>query len=228
MAPFSDATQVPARCRLRALAGPTSQAAVLGVAAAALIGCAASAPADVPWKPAPVGASWGAQQRNTGSFGKDTQTQVTRVADMTWNGGPVMAVRTGAGGTLLQRHADGRWLAMLAPDGKPAVTFDPPAGWELPFEVGSRWRRQQKMTNVATGRTLEYEWACTVPAREKVTVPAGTFDAYRIECRTSIGGEDTYWVSPAVHPFLKTRSVRGPNHPMGAGTQETELLKLPG
>ncbi|MFO1268892.1 MAG: hypothetical protein U1F67_20340 [Rubrivivax sp.] len=64
----------------------------------------------------------GAQQRNTGSFGKDTQTQVTRVADMTWNGGPVMAVRTGAGGTLLQRHADGRWLAMLAPDGKPAVT----------------------------------------------------------------------------------------------------------
>jgi hypothetical protein len=83
------------------------------------------------------------------------------------------------------------------------------------------------MTNLSTGKTLEQEWGCTVAAYEKVTVPAGTFDAFRVECTSSADAQDTYWVNAAVHPFLKTKLVRGPKHPSGPGTQETELLRLP-
>lgn len=83
------------------------------------------------------------------------------------------------------------------------------------------------MTNLAAGRTLEFEWDCKVPAREKVTLPAGTFDAVRVECKSSADVQDSYWLTPAVHPFLKTKSERGPKHPSGPGTQETALLSLP-
>ncbi len=201
-------------------------AAYFAVLAATLGGCAATAPSVEAWKPAPVGASWAAIQRNTGSYGKDTQTVSTRLADRTWNGSPVMTIKT-ATGTLLQQPTNGRWLAFLGPDDKPVVTFDPPAGWDSPIAVGSSWKRTQKMTYVSSGKTLEYEWSCTVPAYEKVTVPAGTFDAFRVECTSSLDSQDTYWVTAAVHPFLKTKLVRGPKHPNGPGTQETELLRLP-
>jgi len=200
----------------------------LVVMAAILGGCAAVTPqvGVGSWKPAPVGASWAQAQRNTGSFGQNRQTTTTRVADVDWKGSPAVALKTPMG-TLLQRPADGRWLAFIAPDGKPAMTWDPPAGWDLPIGVGSSWKSPRKMTNLATGKTLEYDWSCAVPAYEKVTVPAGTFDAFRVECKSSTDSVDTYWVSPAVHPFLKSKTVRGPKNPNGPGTQETELLKLP-
>ena len=205
----------------------TRTATYLAVMAAALAGCAAAvAPQVTSWNPAPVGASWAAVQRNTGSYGKDTQTTTTRLADVDWKGSRALAIKT-ATGTLLQQPADGRWLAFLGPDGKPALTWDPPAGWALPIGVGSSWKGPRKMTNMASGKTLDYEWSCTVPAYEKVTVPAGTFDAFRVECTSSADSQDTFWVSPAVHPFLKSRSVRGPKNPFGPGTQETELLKAP-
>lgn len=201
-------------------------ARVLALLAATLGGCAAIAPTVDAWKPAPVGTSWAAMQRNTGSYGKDTQTTTTRVADMDWKGSAAVALKT-ATGTLLQQPADGRWLAFLGPDGKPVVTWDPPVGWTPPIAVGSNWKRLQKMTTLSTGKTLEYEWSCTVPTYEKVTVPAGTFDALRVECTSSADSQDTYWVSPAVPPFLKSKSVRRSKHPSGPGTQETELLKVP-
>lgn len=194
--------------------------------AVTLGGCAALEPQVDAWKPAPVGASWAAMQRNTGSYGKDMQTTSTRLPDVDWKGTRVMALKI-ASGTLLQQPADGRWLALLGADGKPVLTWDPPAGWALPIKVGSSWKGPRKMTNVATGRTVEYEWDCSVAAYEKVTVPAGTFDAFRVECKSSTDSTDTFWVNGGVHPFLKTRMVRGPKHPNGPGTQEMELLKLP-
>jgi len=201
-------------------------ATYLTLLAGALGGCTAIAPTADVWKPAPVGTSWTTQQRNTGSYGKDMQATITRIADIPWKDSPAVALKTGSG-VLLQQPADGRWLALLAPDGRPAVTFDPPAGWSQPIGVGNSWKRPQKTTNMITGKSTEHEWSCTVPAYEKITVPAGTFDAMRVECSSTMDAQDTYWVATTVHPFLKTKSVRGSKHPSGPGTQETELLKLP-
>lgn len=193
---------------------------------AILGGCAAVAPQMDAFRPSPVGSSWIAMQRNTGSYGKDTQMTTTRVADTTWNGSPALAIKTNTG-TLLQQPGDGRWLAFLGPDGKPLATWDPPAGWAFPIRVGSSWKEPRKVSYPANGKTIAYEWSCTVPAYERITVAAGTFDALRVECTTNVDSQDTIWVSPATHPWLKSKSVRGPKNPMGAGTQETELLKAP-
>jgi hypothetical protein len=57
-------------------------------------------------------------------------------------------------------------------------------------------------------------WAdCTVAAREQVTVPAGSFEAYRIECegiwtpvsREPLSGRfsEITWYAPAVHWWVK-------------------------
>ena len=205
---------------------PAAPVVHLALLAALLAGCATTPPQPQAWKPAPVGASWTTLQRNTGSFGKDVQVTVTRLSDRDWNGTPAVVLKT-ANGMLLQQPADGRWLATLAPDGRTVATFDPPAGWPQPIAVGQSWKRSQKMTNAATGRSVEYEWGCTVAAAEKLTVPAGTFEALRVECTSALDAKDTYWVTVTVHPFLKTRAVRGAQHPSGPGTQETELLKLP-
>lgn len=205
----------------------TRTAATWAVLATALVGCATQGPTTQGWRPVPVGSSWGSVQRNTGSYGRDAQVTLTRMPDRDWNGAPALVIRTNTGGMLLQHPSDGRWLALLAPDGRATATFDPPAGWTQPLVLGSSWKRQQKMTNPMSGRTFEYEWACSVPAAEKVSVPAGTFDALRVECTSTLDARETYWVTPTVNPFLKTRLERGPKHPAGPGTQETELLKLP-
>ncbi len=205
----------------------TKSVPCLVVLAAVAGGCATTTPTMDVWQPAPVGKSWTTQQRNTGSYGKDLEAVVTRVADVAWKGTPAVALRTASGNTLLQQPADGRWLAMLGQDGRPMTTWDPPAGWALPISVGSSWSGPRKMTVMASGRTFEYEWSCTVNAYEKVTVPAGTFDAFRVDCKTNTDAQDTYWVSPKVHPFVMTKLVRGPKNPGGPGTQETVLLRLP-
>ncbi len=203
-------------------------ASVVRVAAAgvAVAGCASTGPQVQAWNPAPVGTSWEAVQRNTGSFGKDTRTKSTRLEDATWKGAKVVAVKGGAG-VMLQNPGDGRWLALLSPDGKPAVTFDPPAGWTYPMAVGTTWGGKRSVFNVASGKTTEYTTDCKVDAYEKVTVAAGTFDAFRVHCASSMDTDETYWLSPSVHPFLKTKIVRGAKNPSGGGTQETELIKAP-
>jgi len=113
-------------------------------------GCAAVAPTVTSWSPAPVGTSWAAQQHNTGSFGKDMQTATTRMPDADWNGSRVVALRTGAR-TLMQGPTDGSWHAVLGPDGKPMVTYDPPLG-PTTRRLDSRFRPESAPTGNACRR----------------------------------------------------------------------------
>jgi hypothetical protein len=206
----------------------TTRTVAFTAALAALMaaGCATVEPQIAGWTPAPMGSSWEVAQRNTGSYGKDVKFKVTR-GDGSWQGAPAVAMKTSLGGTLMMRPSDGKWLGMLAADGKPVVSFDPPIGWEFPLKVGKSWTNRHRMTQLATGAVVEYELSCKVLEFEKVTVPAGTFDAFRINCKTSTGSDDTYWTSPAVQPFVKTRLQRSANAPQGAGSQEAELVSLP-
>ena len=56
--------------------------------------------------------------------------------------------------------------------------------------------RDSKVTVHATGKTIPFEASCKVVDHGDVTVPAGTFKAFKVTCTTTIGNEDTYWRSP--------------------------------
>lgn len=201
-------------------------AACTAIFAAMLSGCAAPGPQADTWVAPATGTTWEIAQRNTGSYGKDVQYRMTR-RDTTWKGTPALALANSLGGTVVAEPAGGKWLALLGSDGKPAITFDPPLGWNYPLKVGKTWSGRQRLTVHATGKTLEYDLSCSVPAFETVTVRAGTFDAFRVHCTTNIGNDETFWVNPALGTFVKTRLVRAPGNPFGAGTQEAELLAVP-
>ncbi|NKE66820.1 hypothetical protein RAMLITH_13380 [Ramlibacter sp. RBP-2] len=201
-------------------------AACAALCAAMLGGCAAPEPRADAWVAPAVGTTWEIAQRNSGSYGKDVRYRVTR-RETTWKGAPAIALTNSLGGSIVAEPAGGKWLAMLGRDGKPAITFDPPLGWNYPLTVGKGWSDRQRLTVHATGKTLEYELSCSIPAYEKVTVPAGTFDAFRVHCTSSIGNDETFWTSPALGTFVKTRLVRAPGNPFGAGIQESELVARP-
>ena len=58
---------------------------------------------------------------------------------------------------------------------------------------------------------------------EKVTVPAGTFDAYKVEITSADGGSDkeTLWVAKDSHKAVKESAVLGS---MGGAVLTQELM----
>ena len=200
----------------------------VALAVAALAGCAgrSTAPVMDHWTPAPAGASWSVQQRNTGSFGQDAKLTWTR-EDMRWKGAPAIGLRGSHGMTIVAEPVGGSFIAVVGAEGKPAFTNDPPIGWVYPVKVGNSWTQHERMSVHSTGKTLEFDYSCKVEDFEKVVVPAGSFDAFRIHCTNSIGSDEVYWTSPGLGSFVKTQLKRDASSPFGAGTQEQELVSRP-
>ena len=81
-------------------------------------------------------------------------------------------------------------------------TYDPP--WaELPagpFQLGKRWTGRSILTR-PNGQKVWVEIETQVVAREKVTVPLGTFDTYKVDVRilSEDGREQrmSFWYDPA-------------------------------
>jgi hypothetical protein len=198
----------------------------LGLAAAVLTGgCATVEPTAERYVAPPLGSTWTTAQRNTGSFGPgDVQVQTTR-GEQTWQGRQVVTFASSQA-TILANPDTGAWIAFLGPDGKPVLSFDPPAGFNFPLSVGKTWSRSIKMTMHAANRTIPYDATCKVESYGDVTVPAGTFKAFKIGCSTTVPTDETYWFSPEMGIFVKSSQKRAANHPSGPGTRETELVSV--
>ncbi len=67
-------------------------------------------------------------------------------------------------------------------------------------------------------------WQLSVAGSESVTVPAGTFQAYRVEIVSADGGSDkrTLWVAKDSHKVVKTSAVLAS---MGGATMTAELVE---
>ncbi len=70
--------------------------------------------------------------------------------------------------------------------------------------VGKRWRTQFKQVRAAAGVTYTFRYDLKVVGKERVTVPAGTFDCFKIEARgynMELGArlERNIWVAPGVN-----------------------------
>lgn len=88
--------------------------------------------------------------------------------------------------------------------------------FKFPMRVGESWARRYQVTNIKTGATSACISDAKVAANEKVTVPAGTFDTFRleteIECRST--GNDASlmkyamknWYSPEANRSVRQES----------------------
>jgi hypothetical protein len=166
--------------------------------------------------------------RNTGSYGKDSTDRITR-EETTWSGSPVVKYASSTGTAMLYSPT-GQRLAVLDKSGNPVAIYDPPTGFSYPLEIGKVSKSHHRI-KVAGRDAVEFDSVCTTEGYEKVTVPAGTFDAYRGTCVTSDSStskdtrsKDTLWISPELGIAVKSSSTRYANSSFGPGTQVGELI----
>jgi hypothetical protein len=193
------------------------------IASSFLMASCASVPSGD--RPANVAAnsSWTYERRDSGSFGKGTAYATTRaLGERTWQGRKVLATET-AQGIRLTDPDKGDWLAMVKGD-TTLLTWEPSLGYDWPLAVGKSFNRNYRFVNHVTKQTTEVRSTMTVQALEDVTVPAGTFKAFRIHYADSLGAESTNWFSPDAVAWVKIQNKRDAKHPAGAGTQDLEML----
>lgn len=87
------------------------------------------------------------------------------------------------------------------------------AKYRFPLEVGKQW--ESRFKTQSGGGVTGHDWRFTVKveAVEKVTVPAGTFEAFRLRldgwytcnlgCNWSSRRRETFWYAPAVNYEIK-------------------------
>jgi hypothetical protein len=163
--------------------------------------------------------------RTTGSYGTgEARIQNTR-RDEDWQGRKVVAIASASGAQLFDPK-DGSMLAVLAPDGKAAVSYEPSWYFGQPLSVGKTWTKSYRMTLHASNKVVPYDVSCKVESHDDVTVPAGTFKAFKIACTNTIGTDEQFWVDPRYSITIKSAFQRSAVSPFGAGTRESELLSL--
>jgi len=136
----------------------------------------------------------------------------TRVPSRTWT---VTAV-TAAGIEATENGQPLRLTAELNVLDSPRHSETNPGLLRFPLEVGKRWTYDSQWTFKLKGSTGSIAMAVEVQARERVSVPAGVFDAFRLFARGSLGGTSpansvyasdtttTYWYAPAARAIVKS------------------------
>jgi dipeptidyl aminopeptidase/acylaminoacyl peptidase len=109
-----------------------------------------------------------------------------------------------------------------------APVFGDEAALELAIaamELAPGYRTTVRTAEVGMQQRVRY-WSLTVEGEESVTVPAGTFQAYkvRLEPLDNEPGGSTYWISKET-PRLLVRAESKLPPMMGGGTAVTELTK---
>jgi len=88
-------------------------------------------------------------------------------------------------------------------------------GIRKPLQVGQEWRSDANAINLQTGHTFRASGAAKVAAQEQMTVPAGTFDTFRIDTTVRlVNTKDqtkshtytfAFWYAPAVNRWVKRK-----------------------
>jgi len=200
------------------------------VAAMFLPACASTPPVAERFVSVQYGTVLVYHRKSSGSYGNfDDQVRWDHKPG-SWQGQAAMlAVSPQAGAQLYDSKTHGL-AAMLGRDGKPVVSYDPPIAYRWPLQVGDSWSSQHKVTMHASGKVLPLTLNYKVEAYEKVAVPAGAFNSYRVVITDSNGEVQRVWIAPADSLSVVKRTLDRPaTHPQGAGHLEGELLsrKLP-
>lgn len=107
---------------------------------------------------------------------------------------------------------------IVSKSGATLVEFKPRSfGLSFPLEVGKTWQGKYTGFSAAVGISWDGDASCEVKPVESVTVPAGQFDAYRIDCVTAwtamgLDGRahTSTWYAPKVGAVVKTVDAESP------------------
>lgn len=128
--------------------------------------------------------------------------------------------RVTAVGSVIEATENGEPLRLTRELGvldSPLQSETNPRRLSFPLAVGKTWRYDSEwlLKPKASRGTTETE--VTVVAYEKVSVPAGTFDAFRLEAKSRVGGTSpvgsvfdatitaTYWYAPQARAVVRLR-----------------------
>lgn len=203
-------------------------AALLGLAGSTLLivsGCATPPPVTERMEISPMGTVTTYHRKSSGSLGTYDGQVVWTHSPATWQGKQVIAFGAPQAGVALHEPVSFGMLAALNPDGKPVMSFEPPLDYAWPLSAGKTWSSQYTVTMHASGAKIPLKRDFKVEAFEDVTVPAGTFKAWKLSWKDSTGETETRWISPAQGIATVKRHVERPaTHPQGPGVLDAELL----
>lgn len=126
-------------------------------------------------------------------------------------------------------QANGAWLMTLL-DGKPRTSAEPSSmDYEWPLQVGKKWVARYKYDDHTSGQSwspIEQTW--TVEGTETITVPAGTFETFRLRSTPgqNVAQVTIRWFAPSVGLYVKQRVDRNADHYQGAGWSIAELTEF--
>jgi len=191
--------------------------------AAALVagGCSMMAPKAERYVAPPVGSTWVQAQRNTGSYGSGTAQVPFKRGERMWQGKMMGTIESPQ--QIIVSAADGGWMAILSPEGKPLLSYDPPMNFSYPLVVGKTWTSSHRLTVIPKDQVVPFDATWKVEAYEDVTVPAGTFKAFKMSA-SSFGFQDMYWFVPELGIYAKQSLRRTDKSGYGPGTREVELV----
>ncbi|MES2786183.1 MAG: hypothetical protein V4684_12035 [Pseudomonadota bacterium] len=201
------------------------QFAGIGLAGLLVAGCASAPPTAERYVPPPVGSTVEYRMTNTGSFGSTSGPLTMKISEALYEGRMLRKYETPSG-TTLQSPLAGT-VAAFSPAGQPLMRYNPPLDFNFPFAVGKTWTVDHELT-VGASNKMPMRTMWKIEAYEDITVPAGTFKAWRVVMTDSFGFRQTNWSMPdTVGMFAKRISERPKGHPQGAGTQVLEMTRLP-
>lgn len=206
---------------LRFLLGSPLFPVMTSVCAALALGACATVPKG-DYVAKPLGATATYAVHNTGSYGSGTQATTNKWVERMWKGKPITAVELPRAVILI--NSKGAWPAILTPGGKPIISWDPPIGYDFPLVVGKTTTKTYRMTLHTQNETVaRLHVTRKVEAYEDVTVPAGTFKAFKIRESTNFGDENIVWYNTEIGR-IKSTNTRTAKSPSGPGTRVTELV----
>lgn len=195
----------------------------------AAAGCASAPPAATGFADVPMGSVFTYHRKSSGSLGSYDGQVVSTYAPATWAGQAVIAYGAPQAGTSLHLPADMARAADLNPAGKPVLSYDPPIGYQWPLSVGKQWTSTHSVTLHNSGSTVQMTINWKVESWGDVTVPAGTFKAYKLVWTNNLGEVETRWVNPQEGLMTFKRHIERPgSHPQGPGVLDAELLSRAG
>jgi hypothetical protein len=172
----------------------------------------------------PAGTVTTYQRQSMGSYGSYDGAVRWTHGQRDWNGRAVTSATSERHGIQLMDPKTHGFIAQLTATGDPAYAFNPEIRWEWPLAVGKTWTSVHEMTQYLPPRSVSVTYTFQVEAHEDVTVPAGTFKAYRLTSRNSFGEVEQIWTVPSLGiSTLKVIRDRPTTHPLGAGHLEGVL-----